>query len=43
MLDEDKLKKIYGSEFDLNKVMKMTLVHDVAETITGKLFFSISI
>lgn len=34
-LDENQLKKDYGSEFDLNKVIKMTLIHDMAETITG--------
>ena len=36
MLDEDELKQRYGSNFDLNKVIKMTLIHDIAETITGK-------
>ena len=34
-LDEDQLKSAYGPEFDLNKVIRMTLIHDIAETITG--------
>lgn len=34
-LDEDELKSTYGAEFDLNKVIRMTLIHDIAETITG--------
>lgn len=34
-LDEDQLKSVYGPEFDLNKVIRMTLIHDIAETITG--------
>lgn len=35
MLDEDELKQTYGDSFDLNKVIKMTLIHDIAESITG--------
>ena len=34
-LDEDQLKNDYGPTFDLNKVIRMTLIHDIAETITG--------
>jgi len=35
ILDEDELKQTYGATFDLNKVIKMTLIHDMAECITG--------